>query len=228
MARAARALNNPPSVEETLAVIAETAQRSLQGFDAVGISTIDKDGSITTRAATGDLVWELDKLQYELREGPCVDTLRQVNVVTAPEIRNDDRWPRYVPRAVELGLQSQMAVKLYLDEEGTLGGLNIYSTSSAEIAPDAEHLAELFAAHAAIALGHARQVESLNEALQTRSVIGQAMGILMQRYTLDPDAAFGLLVRTSSHANVKLRDIADQMVAEAVSKAAENRAKPPS
>jgi GAF domain-containing protein len=223
VAQAARAIHSPLSVEETLATIARTALISIPGFDAVGISTVDAAGNVETRAGTGDLVWELDQLQYELGEGPCVDTLKETEVVLAPRIRDDRRWPAYVPRATELGLKSQLAVKLYLDAEGTLGGLNIYSTHSEDLHPDAESLAELFATHAALALGNAREIDGLNEALRTRRTIGQALGMLMNQYTLDEDAAFGLLVRTSSHSNTKIRDIAAKMVEQANQKAAETK-----
>jgi len=223
MARAARVIHTPLSLDETLCTIADTALLSLPSFDAAGVSTIDKNGKAQTRAATRQLVWELDRLQYELSEGPCVDSLRDADVVTAPELRHDQRWPRYVPCAVGLGVKSQLAARLYLDDEGTLGGLNLYSTTSAELPSDTEHMAELFAAHAAIALGSARQLEGLNEALHTRSVIGQAIGLLMHRYTLEADGAFSLLVRTSSHANVKLRVVAERLVSTANARAAESK-----
>jgi GAF domain-containing protein len=223
MARAARAIHTPLSLDETLCTIADTALLSLPSFDAAGVCTIDKHGKAHTRAATRQLVWELDRLQYELSEGPCVDSLRDADVVTAPELRHDQRWPRYVPGAVGLGVKSQLAARLYLDDEGTLGGLNLYSTTSAKLPSDTEHTAELFATHAAIALGSARQLEGLNEALQTRSVIGQAIGILMHRYTLDGDSAFSLLIRTSSHANVKLRIVAERLVSAANARAAESK-----
>jgi GAF domain-containing protein len=221
LAEAARAIHVSTDIDETLHTIASTALTSLRGFDAVGISTIDKSGNVTTRAATGDLVWKLDALQYELGEGPCVDTLRDEQIVVAPRIRHDQRWPHFVPRAVELGLQSQLALKLFLDKEGTLGGLNLYSTRSEEVHPDAEGVAELFATHAAIALGNAREIDALNEGMSTRSTIGQAIGMLMAQYTLSDDAAFGLLVRMSSTSNVKLRDIAAQLVQEANKRAAD-------
>jgi GAF domain-containing protein len=144
-----------------------------------------------------------------------VDTLHDQVVVEVPNIRHDQRWPRYVPRAVTEGLTAQLALKLYLDDEGTLGGLNIYSTTSADIDPEAVHMAELFAAHAAIALGYAKERENLNEALHSRKVIGQAIGIVMERYHLTEDRAFAFLVRASSHANTKLRDIAQTMVDQA-------------
>ena len=88
----------------------------------------------------------------------------------------------------------------------------MYSTSSDTIDPDAVHMAELFAAHAALALGHARREEQLSAALATRKVIGQAIGILMERHALKEDAAFVYLTRVSSHTNVKLRTVAQEIV----------------
>ena len=93
-----------------------------------------------------------------------------------------------------------------------MGALNLYSTSQEEIDPDAEHVAELFASHAAIALHQAREVENLNQALESRKVIGQALGIVMERYGLDENHAFAFLLRASSTSNIKLRDIAAQLV----------------
>jgi GAF domain-containing protein len=91
--------------------------------------------------------------------------------------------------AVERGLRSQIGLRLYADHE-TLGALNLYSTSEDTIDPDVLHMAELFAAHASLALGKVRREEQLNAALLTRKVIGQAIGILMERHELDEDGAF--------------------------------------
>jgi len=214
IAAAARTINHQVGVSDTLQSIALAARDSVPGFDHVGISTMDKRGNVETRAATGQLVRDLDDLQYALGEGPCVDTLRDAQMVVVPDIRHDQRWPRYVPAAVEAGLRAQLAVKLYLDDRGTLGGLNMYSTITELIAPEAEAIAELFAVHAAIALGNARERESLNQALHSRKVIGQAIGILSERYDIDEDRAFAFLVRASSHGNIKIRDIAQELVDE--------------
>jgi GAF domain-containing protein len=212
IASASRAINEPQNVEETLARIVEVARTSIPGFDAVGVSTIDRAGTIETMATTGPLVEELDGLQYGLGEGPCVDTMRGAAMVSAPDIRHEQRWPRYVPRAVETGLRSQLAVRLFLDDKGMVGGLNLYSTSRDDIGAYAESLAELFAAHAAIALGHAQEREGLSHALHSRKVIGQAIGILMERYQMNDDRAFAFLVRASSQTNTKLRDVAKEVV----------------
>jgi GAF domain-containing protein len=211
---AARTLHRGRSLEETLDVIVSAALRSVPGFDHVGVSIVHKDGRVETKAATDQFVWENDSLQYELGEGPCVSTLRGEPVVVVEHARHEQRWPSYIPRAVQAGLQAQLALRLYVDDE-TLGGLNLYSTGSDTIAPDAVSLAELFAAHAAIALGRARDLDHLNTALSTRKLIGQAIGLLMERYKVDSEAAFQFLVRASSTSNIKLRDIAAEMVEQA-------------
>jgi GAF domain-containing protein len=135
-------------------------------------------------------------------------------VVVVPHIRHEQRWPRYVPEVARLGLRSQMAVKLGLDDNGTLGGINLYSTVRDDIDPDAESIAELFAIHAASALGSAVRIDQLNQAMHTRKVIGQAIGILMERYDLSEERAFRFLVRASQSGNVKVRDIAQRLVDE--------------
>ena len=127
---------------------------------------------------------------------------------------HEQRWPAYIPAAVSFGLRAQLAVRLFLDPNGSMGGLNLYSTTTEEIPPDAEHIADLLAAHAALALDETREVEHLHEALHSRKVIGQAIGILMQRYELDEEAAFAYLLRASSHGNTKLRTVAEQLVSE--------------
>jgi GAF domain-containing protein len=214
VAAAARTISHSTGLDETLRTIAEVARDSVPDIDEVGISTLERNGDIRTRAATGDLVWELDKLQYSLGEGPCVDAVSDADILVVPHIAADTRWPRYVPAAVEAGLKAQMAVKLYLDDEGTLGTLNLYSIESEEIHPDAEAIIEMFAAHAAIAMGNARDRDNLNEALHSRKVIGQAIGILSERYGMNEDRAFAFLIRASSNGNVKLRDVAQELVDE--------------
>ncbi len=214
LAEAARTINSPRTVEETLDAIVNAAQSSLPGFAHVGISVVHRNGSIETKAATSQLVWELDALQYELEEGPCITALHQAPTVTAPHIRHDQRWPRFVGEAVRRsGLQSQMAVQLYTDR--TIGGLNMYSTESPEIHPDAVSTAEMFATHAALALGRSRRESDLNQALASRQQIGIAIGITMQRFGIDEERAFQYLVRASASSETKLRDVAREVVTTA-------------
>lgn len=213
IASAARALNqSDASVEATLEAIALAARDSIPGFDLAGISTVDAHGNVTTRAASSPLVLKFDDLQYSLGEGPCLDALGSAHVVSVPRIRHEQRWPRYVPEVIRLGLRSQLAVKLGLDDNGTLGGINLYSTISDDIGPEAESIAELFAIQATSALGSVIRIDQLNQAMHTRKVIGQAIGILMERYEIPEDNAFTFLIRASQTENIKVRDIAQELV----------------
>jgi GAF domain-containing protein len=214
IAAAARSLNQSQSVDETLRTITTVMANSVPGFDQIGITTIDKAGRTTTRAHIGKLVHQLDDIQYGLQEGPCVDTLKGDEMVAAPHIAVDIRWPNYVPEAVALGVQSQLALRLHLGDGSTLGGVNMYSTVSPEVTENARALAGIFAAHSAIALGHVQERAQFSEALQSRKVLGQAIGILMQRYDMNEDRAFAFLVRASNHGNIKLRAVAQELVDE--------------
>lgn len=208
---AAKAINSPRSLDETLDAIVTAARHTVPGFDHVGISVAHRGGEIETRAGTGQLVWELDDLQYKLGEGPCYEAIADDAVLLLEDAREETRWSRYLPMARRKGLRSQMGLRLYT-EEGTLGGLNFYSVSTTGIDADAVQLAELFAAHAAIALGRARHAHQLNESVSSRQVIGTAVGIVMERYRISDQRAFQFLVRASSTSNVKLRVIAQEIV----------------
>ena len=209
---AAKTINSPRSLEETLDAIAHAARDTIPGFDHVGISISHQGGSIETKAGTDQLVWELDALQYELMQGPCVDAIRQGPVMVMEDIDHERRWPEYTHKASQKGLLSQMGLRLYL-EDHTLGGLNLYSTQARGLDPDALQIAELFATHAAIALERSRYEHDLNEAVASRQSIGTAVGIIMERYRITEDRAFQFLARASMTSNIKLREIADEVLA---------------
>jgi GAF domain-containing protein len=211
LTEAARTINQPRSLEETLDAIVQATMQTVPGFNHVGISVARPDGSFETKAGTDQLVWELDDLQYSLDEGPCVQAMREHSVVLAEHIRHDQRWPQYVPSAVKHGLRAQLAMGLH-QEGRSLGGLNLYSTETDEAPEEAADVAEMFAAHAAIALGHAQDRENLGEAVTSRQLIGQATGLIMQRYGIDETRAFDFLVRAASTAERKVRVIAQEVV----------------
>ncbi|MFD1827086.1 GAF and ANTAR domain-containing protein [Mumia zhuanghuii] len=208
---AARAIHQPRSLEATLDAIVEAARDTVPGFDHVGISVAHSNGEIETLAGTDQLVWELDTLQYQLGQGPCVDAIREFPIVPVEKAAEDPRWPDYMPAAARAGLRAQLGVRLFNEDE-TLGGLNLYSVHADTIAAGAVELAALFASHATIALGRARKEEHLNDALVTRKVIGQAIGIVCERYKITEDQVFHFLVRASSTSNIKLRGIAQEIV----------------
>jgi GAF domain-containing protein len=215
LTEAAQSINSHRSLDQTLDAIVRAAQQTVPGFDHVGISVVHGNGNrrIETRAGTGRIVWDVDELQYKLAEGPCYDAIRHGGVTVMDDVETEDRWPQYVEEVRQLGLRAQMGLQLYSD--GTnLGGLNFYAAEPG-VDPDAVQLGELFAAHAAIALGRARHEHQLNESVASRQAIGTAVGIVMERYRITEDRAFQFLVRASSTGNVKLRSIAQQVVDDA-------------
>lgn len=217
IAEAARTINSPRTVEETLDTIVETAILALPVFSHAGVSIKHSDGTIETVSGTDQLVWELDALQYGLKQGPCYDAITGDRVVLVEHARHDQRWPDYMPQAVQRGLRAQLGLALYTEGE-TLGGLNLYSTDAETIEPETLQLAELFATHAAIALGRARVEDQLNQAVASRKQIGQAIGIVMERYQISEDRAFQFLARASQTSNIKLRLIAQEVVEAANTK----------
>ena len=218
LAEAAQAINVEGTLEETLEAIAHTARDAVPGFDHVGISVVQGDGTVTTMAATSELVRTLDTLQYELDQGPCLDALRLERYLGVEHLAEDQRWPQYVPRAVEAGIRAQMGVQLFTPEE-TLGGLNFYATATSDIDPQAPHRAELFAAHATLALEHARRADQAREAIPTRQLIGQAVGILMERFEITEERAMYLLVRVGTAGQLKLREVAREVVDQVTTRA---------
>ena len=127
LAQAARVIDGTDTLDETLDAIVRAAQATIPSFEHVGISVVHDDGRIETRAGTGALVRELDDLQVELCEGPCYDAMDGKVLMVLEDARDDARWPRYLPLAARKGLRAQMGLQLF-SEDGTLGGLNFYST----------------------------------------------------------------------------------------------------
>ena len=215
LARASAMMNTSRTFQGTLDAIVRATRTSLPEFGHVSISVKNRQGAFETEAGTDQLAWELDGVQYELGEGPCVQAVEEEPVVVVENLRHEHRWPRYVPAALERGLRSQLAVRLFSDNQH-IAGLNLYSTERDDVDVSSEETARLFATHAAIILGHAQQEDHLTQALQTRKIIGQAIGIVMERYRIDSDRAFQFLIRASSTSNVKLRDVAEEVVTSSI------------
>jgi len=221
MGAVARRLDRVRSVDEQLAAVLDTARHTIPGVDLASISVLRRGGALETLASTDPLADELDQLQDEFGEGPCLDALRHKPVQRVDDMITEQRWPRFAAVAAERGIRSQMGWEMYNDDH-SIGGLNLYSYRPHAFTGDTRHLAGLFATHAALAMGRTRQVENLNTALATRKMIGQAIGVVMAQYEIDEDKAFEFLVRVSRDGNIKLRDVAQQIVDELNEKAKAN------
>jgi hypothetical protein len=209
LGRLARALT-PRDLDATLAQITESAVELLPEVQHASLTVKQADGTLVTVAPTDDLLIEIDAAQYELHEGPCYEAAVNTVHVTSPNLAADDRFPRYAKVAVDRGIRAQAGIRLF-DAPKSNGALNLYSTHVGAF-EDISTLGHLFASQAATAISYAHEITQLNEAMQTRGLIGQAVGILMERYGLNDQRAFSLLARLSQDRNVKLRIIADEVV----------------
>jgi GAF domain-containing protein len=214
MVEAAKAINAPGGIDERLNAIVRAAPSTVPGFDEASVSLGYRGGPVNTRAGSSDLVEALDLNQYQAEEGPCFEAFTRLDVTTVPSVRHEQRWPTYIARAREAGVVAQMGVPLGGDGGKVRGSLNLYSTTGEGIDPEALGIATMFATHVTLALGWARTEEQLNEALTTRKSIGQAIGIVMERYQINDDKAFDFLTRVSSTSNVKLRDVARELITQ--------------
>jgi transcriptional regulator with GAF, ATPase, and Fis domain len=212
MSRIARSLEDEQSLDETLRAVVLTAVGTVPGAEHAGVSLIERRREIRTRASTGELPTQVDQAQYDAGEGPCLTSAWEQTTVWMDDVATEARWPEFARRARRLGLGSSVSFQLFVRRDN-LGALNLYATRPHAFARDAEHVGLLFAAHASVALAGAQREDQLRFALGTRDAIGTAKGILMERYGLDADAAFRLLVRASQQTNLKLRELAQQLVA---------------
>jgi GAF domain-containing protein len=213
MAQVAQDLETSGDRDEMLSRVTRFACETIPGVGFASVSVRFRDGHLETFAATDAVIIRADALQYELREGPCYETASAKEAVSSDDVATDPRWPAYGPAAADLGLRAQLAV-LFYDNPQSRGALNLYSSDAKGLSKQLP-LAQLFAKHAAIAMGHSYTVEGLRDALSTRKTIGQAVGIVMERYRLSEDRAFDFLMRVSQTGNVKLRKVAAQIVNEA-------------
>jgi len=201
----------PADLDATLQNITNAAVEVLPGADYASVSIRHPDGTLDSYAVTGKVIVALDDRQYELREGPCYDGATDEAFVASGDLMTDPRYPRYGPTAAKAGIRSQAAVRLF--ENGkTIGALNIFSEQPGAFS-SVETLGRLFTHQAAVALAYSVEVRGLNEAVRSRTRIGQAVGIVMERYKMPEHQAFAFLTRMSQQSNVKLRRIAEELVA---------------
>jgi GAF domain-containing protein len=197
----------------TLRAIVDGALSLVPGTSWAGISLV-QGKRVTVEASSHDLVLELDQLQSEFGEGPCLSAIRRQHTVHVADLAAPGQpWPRFAAAAVDRGVRSMMSLRLFVRRE-TLGALNLYAAQPDAFTLDAEILADLVAQHAAVALAGATHEHHLNAALVNRDLLGQAKGILMQRDRLTALQAFQLLVRTSQETNMKIADVARWLITE--------------
>jgi hypothetical protein len=213
--RAARDLVSRHSIsdlEQVLTQIVATAVDTVPGVDAGGIS-MTENGHVTSRSPTNDDIRKLDDIQAQLHEGPCISAIESPSddgVVMAQDLTRPpdaDRWPHFAPQAVAHGYQSILSTQLSPDG-GTRAVLNLYSRTANTFDESARITAGLFGLQAAPAALRRQPRPVPRPGTGNRDLIGQAKGILMERFHVTGEQAFRMLASSSQHTNIKLVDVA--------------------
>jgi GAF domain-containing protein len=212
LATLARELATKAHVDDVWERVVQACVQQIDGAEHAGITLLTGD-SVSTPRATGELVRTIDRHQYECGEGPCLTAaVEHTPVVVVEDLSADDRWPKFASAVDGLGVRSILAFQLYTDKDA-IGGLNVYASGPDAFTDESVHTGTLLAAHAAVAAAAAAHSEHLRIALASRDTIGQAKGILMERYKITADQAFDLLIGISQKTHRKLMDIATDLAA---------------
>lgn len=206
------------TVDDLLAQLAKLAAGIVEPPASVGI-TVRREGRPITAATSDERAPRVDETQYESGEGPCLQALRAGSVVEVTDQRTDDRWPYYGKRASAHGVRRSLSLPLRVGA-APVGALNIYGFEQPGAFSDAERAAaEVFATQASTALTllirqvkQTEELEQLEQALSSRTVIDQAIGVLMGQQRCSAEAAFTLLRQHSQNTNRKLREVAAELI----------------
>jgi ANTAR domain-containing protein/GAF domain-containing protein len=220
--RLAEALAGELTVQGVLHRVVEVAQHAVPGADLVSI-TLRSPAGYTTPVETDPLATRLDEIQYRLDEGPCVEATRMagLGVTFSADLGRHSEYPRFGQAAAALGVHSVLAVGMFPHggDAPRMGALNIYSCEVGGLDELDRDIALVLAAHASTALAATTavttaelEVAQLRQALNSRDVIGQAKGILMERRRISADEAFDVLRKASQSLNVKLAQVAATLV----------------
>jgi GAF domain-containing protein len=210
-ARLATELHERPGVEQTVEAVLQFALQAV-GCTHAGVVLARRGGLSGTAAVTDPVVEQADQLQLERGEGPAVAAVMDgADSVYVADTEIDQRWPAWSLKAAALGLRSMLALRLHANGI-TLGVLELFHTEPAGFDTDDDAVAHILARHASIAVAVAREEAPLRQAIDARKLVGQAQGILMERFSVDADRAFAILRRYSQDNNVKLRDVAQRLI----------------
>ena len=211
MADLARNTALPRNIDDVLAGVTTAVVEMIPATDTCGVLLIGKGRKFSSLYRTSDLIYKLDALQEEFGEGPCISAAVDELIVRTDDFAQEQRWPRYSPAMVDLGVRSGLSFKLYTGAT-TAGALNLFSLRPHAFNGESEAIGAVLAAHAASAIIASRHGEQLEAALNTRDTIGQAKGVNMERFNVDAVRAFDMLRELSQSTNTRLIDIAQRVI----------------
>ncbi|MBA2281129.1 MAG: anti-sigma factor antagonist [Acidimicrobiia bacterium] len=211
VARAAALPAGNDVVDAALRLVTALARATVGGADGVSVS-LTRHGQLTTVAASDETIAQMDRDQYATGEGPCLSAAAEGHWFHVESLAEEERWPRFIPRAIEGGIASILSTPLMVSAR-PIGALNIYSNTDRAFGPHDQELAALFATQASEILAEARVemtvddvAARLREALVGREIIAQAQGVVMGQQGSSAEAAYATLRQSSRHAGITIRE----------------------
>lgn len=211
MAEMSRNIAQTTSLTSTLQAVTAACVDLIPGVAGASILTVEGPEKYGCLAPTSELTERLDALQHRFQQGPCWDAATSNPATRAPDLRTDERWPDFAPAAVEAGILSMLSFRLFTFDS-RVGALNLFSEKVDAFTDESEVVGGMLATQAATALIANDRALQFRSALASRDIIGQAKGMLMERFDVDAVRAFELLARVSSNSNVPLAEIAERVV----------------
>ena len=208
-ARLAVELHHAEGMTETVEAVVQFALQA-EACSYAGVM-LTLRGSREIAAVTDPLVSDLYQLQCEIGEGPVLTALTEGVSVYVPEVKIETRWPAWTARVTQYRVGSALHVPMWASDQ-LIGVLSLFNTQPNAFSADDEAIAHILARHASVAVASARDDETMAAAVDARKLVGQAMGILMERFDLDETRAFEILKRYSQQHNTKLRDVAQELI----------------
>jgi transcriptional regulator with GAF, ATPase, and Fis domain len=200
------------ALDEVLGELTAGSVAAMPGAESAGITLASRDGKVQTPSATDRYPAVLDEIQQRHEEGPCLSAAWEQHLIRIDDMSSEKRWPRYCKDAVlETPIRSVISFQLFADHNH-MGALNFYAEQPRAFDSEAAEMGYILASHTAVAWGMLRRNEQFRSALASRDIIGQAKGMIMERFKIDAMQAFELLKRLSQSSNTPLAAVARQLV----------------
>jgi GAF domain-containing protein len=221
-ARVADLRRHSKGVDTELSKLIDSADRNVPGAQYVGI-TLARQQGVHTLAATHRYPAVLDEIHNRHQEGPCLTAAWEHRIVRINDLTLDDRWPRYRREVLDqTPIRSVLAFELFTNNDA-MGALNFYSENTHAFREESVELGLIFATNITLAWAMLRRYEQYRSALASRDLIGQANGLIMERYHVDAIQAFELLKHFSHKSNTKLVEMAQRVIDAELSEHRPNR-----
>lgn len=204
--------SQPSDTETALRELTSNAAAALPGAVSASITVATREGEVKSVAATDSVADKIDDIQRRTKQGPCLEAAWEQHTMRIRNIETEQRWPVFCQETQQnTDIRSSLAFQLFRNRDA-MGALNFYSDVADAFDDDAVELGLILATHTAVAWNLLMRDEQFRSALASRDLIGQAKGILMERFGVDAAGAFGLLRRLSQESNTPLVDLAEQVI----------------